>query len=244
MNKRYKLSLIVAGALIMTSVVVVGVNNLNAKLDEVKALNEQIADASEEGKANEKGRPEDEVKETDKGQTGQTPEPGVKPGQSSGSPESTHTPDSTQLPKSTPKPSEPGVYSTPKPENPSTAKPLSTEDQEQNKQEIDANMTARMESLRAACQSTSSRLVAQIKQELASNEEASMETIQSKYLTQIIAAEAGCDAQFNLLLSDAKAQYSDAGLNEEALPNWSTEYENAKSQVRSNALVEIANALQ
>lgn len=236
MKKWQKLSLVIAGALIIAITVIVGVNNLNSKLDEVKELNEQIADASNEENATETNQPEDEGNETDEGQPGQTPKPNVKPGQSSEAPESTNDPDTTQLPESTPKPSEPGDQS--------TAKPPSTEDQDRKKKEIDGAVTAQMESLRATCKSTSNSLIAQIKQELAANEDASLETIQSKYLTKILTAEAECDAQFNQLVSDAKAQYSDADLNEDALPNWSTEYENAKSQARSDALVEIANALK
>lgn len=120
----------------------------------------------------------------------------------------------------------------------------STEDKARIKQEIDAAISADMQQLKASCQASSSSLVQQITQELGENDETSLETIQSKYLTKIFDAEAECDAQFNQLLSKAKSEYSAADLSDQPLPDWSSQYESAKAQARADAITVIANAEQ
>ncbi|MEK3885279.1 hypothetical protein [Paenibacillus sp. PL2-23] len=118
------------------------------------------------------------------------------------------------------------------------------DDASKRKAAIDGNVQADMEVLRAACSSKSAGLVADIKAELASNPDATIETITSQFLGKVALAEAECDAKFAGLVSDAKAQYQEAGLLASELPDWSTAYESAKVQARSKALVEIAGALQ
>lgn len=101
-----------------------------------------------------------------------------------------------------------------------------------------------MQQLKASCQASSSSLVQQIIQELGGNDEAALESIQSKYLTKILAAEADCDAQFNQLLSKAKSEYSAADLSNQPLPDWSSQYERTKEQARADAITVIANAVE
>lgn len=119
-----------------------------------------------------------------------------------------------------------------------------TEDNARKKQEIDAAISADMQQLKASCQASSNSLVQQIIQELGGNNETALKTIQNKYLTKVFAAEAECDAQFNLLLSKAKSEYSAADLSDRPLPDWSSQYESAKAQARADAIAVIANAVE
>jgi hypothetical protein len=137
----------------------------------------------------------------------------------------------------------------PSPNNPETSVNPSddaeyTEDKGWKKQEIDAAISADMQQLKASCQASSSSLVQQIVQELGGNDEAALDTIQSKYMSKIVAAEAECDAKFNQLLSKAKSEYGAANLSDQPLPDWSSQYESAKAQARADAITIIANAVE
>ncbi|NIK78167.1 hypothetical protein FHS15_003305 [Paenibacillus castaneae] len=113
-----------------------------------------------------------------------------------------------------------------------------------SKKEIDAKISGEMQKLRAACTASSNKLVQQIKQELSGDEEASLRTIQKKFIVKVAAEEANCDGKFNQLLSQAKSDYSAADISHDGLPDWSSEYEAAKEKTSSDALTEIASVLK
>ncbi|MCU6708771.1 hypothetical protein M6D81_08570 [Paenibacillus sp. J5C_2022] len=181
--------------------------------------------------------------------TGATAKPGTsgdggtateKPGTSGGGT------DVTAKPEATPSPSDgsgggisPGTTPTPKP----TEQP-SAEEQEKAKREIDAAITTKMEQLSASCKATSDSLVQEIAAELTEDPDATLDTIQKKFLVKVFAAEANCDSSFTTLLNEAKAAYSQAGLSEEQMPGWAAQYESAKAQARKDAISALASALQ
>lgn len=221
--------IITAGSLVVVGIVLYGSISLYSKLNKVDELNERIeetADFNPSQDSNNSADPSFVQEEED-----QEIEP--VPAQVE-----ELQPTSTETMTSSPSPN--NVDTSEKP----TDDAKSTEDNARKKQEIDAAISAEMQQLKASCQASSSSLVQQIIQELGKNDEASLETIQSKYLTKIFAAEAECDAQFNQLLSKAKSGYSAADLSNQPLPDWSSQYESAKAQARADAITVISNAVE
>lgn len=244
--------LLAIAAILLLGLLTYGGVSLVSKMNKVDELNGKIADAEKTGEEEPPAEPtpsepgelvndpdssEPPAETTNPSESQQPPaggtpttqpgKPGVKPGNTGTSPEAT------------PKPTSPGGSGGTKPTT-----PPATDDKAKKKKEIDAATTAEMEKLRASCTAKSSSLVNQIVQQLKADEDATAESIQGDFLTDIMAAEANCDAQFNTLVGQAKAQYTAAGLDEQSLPDWSSEYESAKSQARSNALAAIAGAMK
>ncbi|MCA0756486.1 hypothetical protein KP806_15635 [Paenibacillus sp. N4] len=258
MNKMQKIMLISAAAIVVVGIALYGGLSLNAKLNKVDELNGQIADTAKPGGSGADGEPAEPGEQP----TGETSElsGSVSPGASaspqtgqntetagtgSGGTDSEDTPGTDDTPAATDKPAtspdQGGTEEKPTGSSPGSTAPSA--EQAKKKKAIDASVTGQMEQLRASCRAASSSLVAQITQELKSDPDASMDTIQSKYLTKVFAAEADCDAQFNQLMGEAQAEYGAAGISEQSMPDWGTQYENAKSQARADALTEIANAM-
>lgn len=237
------------GAVLVIGLIIFGAINLFSKMDEVKELNNKIAEVDEVEGENDPIQPsptdgnnpltpdEDPEQSSDPSAPpiSQLPlypseVPGTVPGDSSTKPE--------VAPKPTPSPGGNGGTDNTPPSN------SSPDDKAKKKKEIDAATTTGMEKLRASCTAASNNLVNQIVQELNADEDASLESIQGDFLTDILAAEAKCDVQFNLLIGQAKEQYKAAGIDEQSLPDWSSEYESAKSQARASALTAITKALK
>lgn len=262
MGAKQRMTLIVVGLLLALGAVAYGVVTLTAKMNDAKDLKQQLADAdlpnedeSVEGEGN-----ADVDGGADQGEAGGGDGQSVSPAPSA-SPGDSVTPDKPAGGASEPAAgsgstgssggSGGGVSGTPansgsteapgaKPEPSATAPATGGKE---SKADIDAAVTASMESLRSTCKATSSKLVSAIKAEISANKEAALETLQSEYLGQVVAAEASCDAQFSQLVGDAQAKYKAAGLSASELPDWSSEYERAKQDARSAALTEIAAAL-
>jgi hypothetical protein len=220
-----------------------------AKMNQVKELNGQIAEADEESvdltASKPSTLPEGDKEEPASDAVDDTIAPEGE-GSSEGGNHSVGAgnPSAAPVPQSTDKPTQPRAG---KPGSAGTQPPASTptpEELEERKQSIDQSVTASMESLRATCKAKSSGLVAQIKAELASDPDAAVGTLQKEFLGQVIEAEADCDSQFSQLVGQAKEQYKAAGIAESGLPNWSTEYDIAKAEARAAALTEIASAIQ
>lgn len=250
MTQRKKVWMAVA-AILLLSLLTYGGVSLVSKMNKVDELNGKIAEAegpeepssqpSPSEPSDSTDEPSEQPPDTTNASSSQKPHtgeetlpdnPGTTPGNTVTSPETT------------PKPSSPGDNGeagskpvTP-PSNPSP------NDKAKEKKEIDAATTTAMEKLRASCSTTSNNLVNQIVQELKADENASLESLQGDFLTDIIAAEAKCDVQFNLLMGQAKEQYKAAGIDEQSLPDWSSEYESAKSQARASALTAITKAMK
>ncbi|MHA6481476.1 hypothetical protein ACX1C1_06175 [Paenibacillus sp. strain BS8-2] len=252
MTKRQKASVWVTVVMIVLGLGSYAAYSLMSKMDQVKELNGQIAEADEEGSVD----PESTEPTTLPGGGGddEPPDVAVDPSAAEGAGGSDNpgatsntnvsaTP--TAKPQSTDKPAQPDAG---KPDSSAgTQTPASTPspaELEERKQSIDQSVTASMESLRATCKAKSSGLVAQIKAEIAADQDAAVDTLQKEFLGQVIEAEAECDSQFAELVGQAKAQYKAAGIAESGLPDWSTEYDNAKAEARSAALTEIAGAIQ
>lgn len=118
-----------------------------------------------------------------------------------------------------------------------------TDDQKKAKQKIDAKYESQMSELAASCKTKSTTLMNQIVSELKTNKDASLETIQSSFLTKVLEAEAECDAKFSTMIANAKSDYKKEKINEKDMPNWSATYEKAKADARSAAMSSIAAAL-
>lgn len=246
---KQKVWILSAAGLIVVGLAIYGGISLTSKMDQVKELNTQIADVQQtdeqpggEDQANEDspeetGQQEPTPATTDSG-SGNQDKPAANPDNSPGPISSSgNAVINTPSPSATPKPNAGG-------EAGASEQPQDNADKKaKRKQEIDASTTTKMEGLRATCSAKSSSLVAQIKAEIKGNEDAAVQTIQEKFLTKVIEAEAECDAKFNQLVEEAKAQYDAEDLDVQSLPDWSAEYETAKTEARSAALVEIANAI-
>ncbi|MGM0883319.1 MAG: hypothetical protein ACQEXQ_20070 [Bacillota bacterium] len=230
--------IILAVSLVVLAISVYGSISLYTKLNKVDELNQrmektaknedsQVSDPVLDQPPAQDEKPEAESDEYDV----QAAEPSEEPGG-----ESSTTPSATPTPEQTSGDAGEGQ----KPEGDATV----SVDKAQKKQKIDAAITAEMEQLRASCQTVSKSLVEQILGELSGNKEATLKTIQDKYLTKVFAAEASCDARFNQLLSSVQRKYAEAYLYDQALPDWSSQYESAKEQARADALVAIANTVQ
>ncbi|MBD2847549.1 hypothetical protein IDH44_20355 [Paenibacillus sp. IB182496] len=109
------------------------------------------------------------------------------------------------------------------------------------KAELDARYTGRLQELQRACASQSDALVNQILGELGSGGE--LQQIQQAYLGKVAEAEAECDASFQGILQDARADYRDAGLSAGSMPDWSASYESAKAAAQAEALGRILSEL-
>lgn len=262
MTKRQKVSIWVTVVIIVLGLGSYATYTLMSKMNQVKELNGQIAEAGEEGSVDPKsteqatlpgGGGDEEPADVAVDPPTVEGEPSSGGGLAAGSdnPGATSnanvsaTPTPPAKPRSTDKPSQPDPG---KPDSSAgTQTPASTPspaELEERKQSIDESVTASMESLRATCKAKSSGLVAQIKAEIAADQDAAVDTLQKEFLGQVIEAEAECDSQFAELVGQAKAQYKAAGIAESGLPDWSTEYDNAKAEARSAALTEIAGAIQ
>lgn len=244
MTSKQKILVLSAAGLAVIGLAVYGGISLSAKMNQVKELNTQIAEAEQEDKQGEdKPAPklpteeapqqESELAVTD-GETGEQAEP--ESGQDLPEP----SPKIDTAVKDTPKPT---LAPKPAAHEETLVKPSASDNKAERKQEIDQATTTKMEGLRTSCSAASSSLVEQIKAEIKGNEESAIETIQEKFLNKVFEAEAKCDAEFGQLVEEAKAQYRDAGIDEQSLPDWSAEYEAAKTEARSAALNEIAKAI-
>ncbi len=257
MDKKRKIAAIAAGAAIVAGLAVYGGVSLNHKLNEVDKLNQEIAEQSQSPLPSEQpgetpqpdqsapgGNGGEQQGQTDGEAAGQPTGNGTDAGQATGGNGTSSgggvSGNSGQQPAATDKPATtaaPGGSGTKPQDGGSTAT-----DKEKKKLEIDVAYAAKMDGLKASCLAASTRLAGQIAQELKADEDASLETIQSKYLSKVAAAEADCDGQFNALLGQAKADYEAAGIADMAMPSWSAQYEEAKSKARTDALAVIANA--
>ncbi|MEK3885277.1 hypothetical protein [Paenibacillus sp. PL2-23] len=140
----------------------------------------------------------------------------------------------------TPPSSEDGPELTP---NPSPSQVL-TDNQLKAKNMIDTAYEFKMDELAASCKASSNSLVSQIVAELNANKDSSLEAIQAEYLSKVTKAEAKCDQSFQLMLSQAKMEYQDAGIGSSHLPNWNAQYSKSKADARSSAIKQIASALK
>lgn len=245
MTPKQKILILSAGGLIVIGLSVYGGMSLFSKMNQVKELNTQIAEADQtdkqEGEAAATPPPTEEATQQEPTPTPTDDEPGREE-----NPVASQDASGVATPSGSMSSANPDPTATPKPAGEQEAvhtKPPVQDDSAKRKQEIDASTTVKMENLRVSCSATSSSLVEQIKAEIEGNEDTAIDTIQEKFLTKVIEAEADCDAKFVQLVEEAKVQYSAEGIDEQSLPDWSAEYESAKTEARSAALVEIANAM-
>ncbi|WP_419876226.1 hypothetical protein [Candidatus Pristimantibacillus sp. PTI5] len=238
MKKTNKIRFIIAGAVVVIGIIIYGSMSLYSKLNQVDELNGRLEEAAEV----------DNAEETPTS----TNQPSEQPNQTSDT-EQTPAPESVLVPSAQPedviRPS-PTATLTPEPASNNVDKgqksgeEITTVDEKaQKKKEIDASVNAQLQQLKSSCQASSSSLVKQIANELSDDKEATLATIQSKYLDKVFSAEAACDVKFNQLISNAQSEYKAADLSNQAMPDWSSQYENAKAQVRVDALTVIANSI-
>lgn len=242
MKKTNKTLMIIAGAIVVIGIVIYGSMSLYSKLNQVDELNGRLEEAADSNAGQESPKITEQPNEQSTNQTDQTSEPDATPSQE---PDLVPTTQPDEVLKPSPSATLPpdeasnNVDKGQKPDKGST----NSENKSQKKKEIDASVTAKLEKLKSSCQATSNSLVKQIAKELSGDEEATLATIQSKYLNKVFSAEADCDARFNQLISNAKSEYKAADLGEQSFPDWSAQYESAKAGARANALAVIANSL-
>lgn len=238
MKKTNKIWFIIAGAIVVIGIIIYGSMSLYSKLNQVDELNGRLEEAAEfdnaEGASANTDRPSEQPEQTSNAEQTLTPEselvPSAQPGDAiQPSPTATLTPVSAS--DNVDKGQKPGEEST------------TSEDKAQKKKKIDASVNAKLQQLKSSCQASSNSLVKQIANELSNDKEATLATIQSKYLDKVFSAEAACDAKFNQLISNAQSEYQAADLSNQALPDWSSQYESAKTGARADALAVIANSI-
>jgi outer membrane biosynthesis protein TonB len=240
MKKSNKTLMIIAGALVVIGIVIYGSMSLYSKLNQVDELNGRLDEAADSNAGQDPLKATEQPDEQPTNQTEQTPQPDATP-----IPELVPTtqPEEVNQPSPTatlpPTDASNNIDKGQKPDKEST----NSEEKSRKKKEIDASVTAKLGKLKSSCQATSNSLVKQIAQELSGDEEATLATIQSKYLNKVFSAEADCDAKFNQLISNAKSEYKAADLGDQSFPDWSAQYESAKAGARANALTVIANSL-
>ncbi|WP_020619420.1 hypothetical protein [Paenibacillus daejeonensis] len=128
--------------------------------------------------------------------------------------------------------------------NPS-AKPVQPEQPEQPsnsaaKGRIDAKYDGQLQALQNSCTGKMQALVGQIVGELKGDSD--LQKIQSSYMGKISEAESGCDGQFQSIMSQAQADYKQAGISTSEMPGWQSAYESAKNSARASALSSILGA--
>lgn len=227
--------IITAGSLVVVGIVLYSSISLYSKLNKVDELNQRLEETADSAASQDSTNSADPsvVQEEEEQATEAT-----EPAQAEQVQEEELQPTSNGAATPSPSPNDAGTSEK------QADNTKSSEDKTRIKQEIDTAITADLQQLKASCQASSSSLVQQITQELSKNDEAALETIQSKYLTKIFAAEAECDAQFNQLVNKAKSEYSAADLSDQKLLDWSSQYESAKAQARADAIAVIANAVE
>ncbi|MDQ8738358.1 hypothetical protein [Paenibacillus sp. LHD-38] len=238
MNKTNKIRFIIAGAIVVIGIIIYGSMSLYSKINQVNELNGRLEEAAEvdnaEGTPTKSDQPSEQPEQTANAEETSIPESEPVP---SAQPEDALQPSPTAT--LTPVPASDNVDKGQKPGEESTT----SEDKAQMKKKIDASVNAKLQQLKSSCQASSNSLVKQIANELSNDKEATLATIQSKYLDKVFSAEAACDAKFNQLISNAQGEYQAAELSNQALPDWSSQYESAKATARADALAVIANSI-
>lgn len=112
------------------------------------------------------------------------------------------------------------------------------------KKEIDKEYDQELTSLKTICTAKSNALLQAILADLESNPNLSLSKLQAKFLGQLADAESTCDSQFSQLHSQAQADYKTAGIPASSMPNWESEYNNAKVATRSNSIAAIVKQMK
>lgn len=238
MNKLFLKIMIGAGSLIVVALIVYGSVNLYKKLSQASDLKGQIAEHTST-KAGESEQPGLNIGHEIKPSSSAIPPSSALPVESAetgqgGMEQAEGQSNGTAAPAATVSPALP-------PDQPDKeqASTRADDEKEQLKKEIDTKITAEMEILKASCQSASMKLAAKISKEVRADKDASLAAIGEKYLDEIVEAESQCDSSFQQLLNQAAAEYEDAQLAADAMPNWKRQFDSAKEQARERALQAI-----
>lgn len=135
---------------------------------------------------------------------------------------------------------------------PSASKPASddktevilTNQQTAKKLSIDNKYDGKISSLRSECKVTSSQLLESMIGELSSNEDATLMTLQTKFLGKLIKAETNCDGRFQTLIDSATAEYLGADIPVSKMPTWQSQYSKEKAAVRASAIAKLVAAIK
>lgn len=141
--------------------------------------------------------------------------------------------------------------SNPEPQ-PSASKPASddktevilTKSQIAKKRSIDNKYDGKISSLRSVCKATSGQLLESMIGELSSNEDATLMTLQTKFLGKLIKAETSCDGRFQTLIEGATAEYLGADIPVSKMPAWQSQYSKEKAAVRASAIAKLVAAIK
>ncbi|WP_372663137.1 hypothetical protein [Cohnella sp.] len=119
-----------------------------------------------------------------------------------------------------------------------------SEEQIAAKTSIDNRIEIKISSLRSECKAKSSHLLQSMINEVKSNEEATIVSLQTKFIGQLSKAEASCDSGFQDLLGQASSDYQEAGIPESAMPSWNSQYNKEKAAVRISAISKLVAAFK
>lgn len=128
---------------------------------------------------------------------------------------------------------------------PETPKPVpSASPTTADKTDIDKKYNAKLASLKFECKAESGKLVDAILSVWTDGDPETLKGLQAKFLLQAMSAEAACDAKFQALLTQAKAEYTDAGLSHTSMPAWESTYQKEKAAARTAAINKLAQSIR
>jgi hypothetical protein len=114
----------------------------------------------------------------------------------------------------------------------------------ESKLAIDKSYETEIKQLRSKCRASSNHLLQQMVAELKSTEDATIRTLQIKFLGQLLKAESSCDSAFQSLIERASTDYQEAGIPITSMPSWKSQYHKEKAAVRASAITELAAAIK
>lgn len=131
-----------------------------------------------------------------------------------------------------------------KPASDDEAEVILTKQQTAKKLSIDNKYEGKISSLRSECKATSDQLLGSMIGELSSNEDATLMTLQTKFLGKLIKAETSCDGRFQTLIEGATSEYLGAEIPVSKMPSWQSQYSKEKAAVRASAIAKLVAAIK
>ncbi len=120
-------------------------------------------------------------------------------------------------------------------ETPQASKPAA-QASKADKQAIDSRYEKKLAALRDECRAAGERLVEQAIAEL---QDGDPDALKSKYLAKALQEEAKCEGKFQSLLAQAKAEYEQAGIAADSMPDWQGTYEEEEANARSEMAAKL-----
>lgn len=119
-----------------------------------------------------------------------------------------------------------------------TPSPAAAEEEKETAASLKARYQVQLDELKSGCTNTVHSIVDEVAAALkeSDGDTESLTALQQSYLPRIIQEEAACDQQFSQLMSEAQADYDQAGVPAGDISLWRGQYEEAKEAARNRAL--------